>query len=159
MCRRSSATRLVLAGGFGAQFNTTSVPHWKHCENWIAQRFGLAQNPVVGCLESRHTYEDVLLLRQLVRFLEPETVLVVTSDFHVERARFLLDVVLPEASIRAVGHDGLRAGEWERFLRHEENALARTVAATLLFGVDRIPAGLYQSYDGGRRVWRLPYGG
>ncbi|HEU4421858.1 MAG TPA: ElyC/SanA/YdcF family protein [Pilimelia sp.] len=156
MCRGSPAAGLVLSGGFGAHFNTSAEPHWKHCERWIARRFGAGRARIVGRVESRHTYEDVLLLRELAGLLQPRSVTVVTSDYHVARARFLLDVLLPAAAVRGVGHDGLSAGEYERFRQHEHEALARTVAAALLFGVDRLPAEPAPEYNGGRLVVRLP---
>lgn len=157
-CRRAPAAGLVLSGGFGAHFNTTTLPHWWHCETWLARRPGPDRPRVVGCVESRHTYDDVLLLRELVRSLRARSLTVVTSDHHAARVRFLLDIVLPGAALQAVSHHGLAAGERERLGRHEQAALARTVAATLLFGVDPLPAGLTKVSGAGRLVLRLPAG-
>jgi hypothetical protein len=139
LCRRSPGTELVLCGGFGAHFNTTDVPHWRHCAAWLAGRPGY-QPRIAGGVESRHTYEDVLLLRELVRSLRPRRVTVVTSRYHADRAGFVLDLVLPGATLVAVPDDALSVAERDRLYRHEAGALACTVAAALVFGVDRLPA-------------------
>lgn len=150
LCRRTSAA-LVLCGGYGAHFNTTALPHWRHCAAWIASRL---PDPVLGGLESRHTYEDLLLSRELVDQLRPRAVTVVTSDYHLDRASFVARAVLPAARMVAIPLGGVDPGERERLRRHEEKALAETVAAALVFGTDRLPAAPTSAHEGGRIVLR-----
>ncbi len=137
-CRAAPGSRLVASGGFGAQFNTTTWPHWVHAERWLAENVGDAVPGVVARIEPRHTAEEVLLVRELAGRLLPASVTVVTSDFHAARARFLLELAVPGADVLEVGHPDLDADERDRARRHERRALAGTVAAALLFGVDRL---------------------
>lgn len=157
-CRGSPAAALVLCGGFGGQFNRTRVPHWRHCEAWITRWAGAHRPRIAGCVESRHTYEDVLLLRELAESVRARIVTVVTSDYHAGRVRFLLDIVLPGAELRTVGHPGLDDAERDRLNRHEREALARTVAAALVFGADRLPAGVVRRLEADRVILRPPVG-
>lgn len=153
LCRTRHGRGLVLCGGFGAHFNTSQEPHWKHCARWLAGCPRALGQPILGCLESRHTYEDVLLLRELVESLGWPPVTVVTSDYHARRVRLILDVLLPDATVHPVAHPRLGRGEHERLGRHEARALALTAAATLLFGPDRRPSPSW-THDAGRVVLR-----
>lgn len=153
LCRVQPGAHLVLTGGFGAQFNTSSQPHWQHCARWITQRWAGAGHRIVGAVESRHTYEDIFLVREVVRSIGSPPVTVVTSDYHAARVRLLLDLLLPEAAVHATTHPTIDHDERRRLDRHESRALPLTVAATLLFGADPRP-GMSLDVDGGRLVLR-----
>lgn len=153
LCRVQPGGHLVLAGGFGAQFNTSGEPHWRHCARWITERLGCAGYRIVGAVESRHTYEDIFLVREVARSVGSSSVTVVTSDYHVGRVRLLLDLLLPEATVCATTHPTIDRDERHRLERHESRALPLTVAATLLFGADHRP-GMSLDDDGGRLVLR-----
>lgn len=129
--------QLVLVGGNGPQFNTTDRPHWAHCRTFLASQ-NLTHLPVLACLDSRHTYEDLLLLREVVHRHDIGQVLVVTSDYHLPRTRHLADLVLPTAVVHGVRHATLSPTELARLRAHERTTLGRVIAAALLFGPDTL---------------------
>ncbi|MEU2394976.1 ElyC/SanA/YdcF family protein [Streptomyces sp. NPDC007369] len=141
-------TRLVLTGGFGAQFNTSDEPHWRHCARWLAQEHGMRDDEYAACLETRHSSDDALFLREFVRLRGAGRVTVVTSDYHATRVRHLLGLVLPGATVLEVSHPALAADHLAALRAHDETALGKTVAATLLFGPDRLTAPLHVGKDG-----------
>ncbi|MFF4381217.1 YdcF family protein [Kitasatospora sp. NPDC001547] len=148
-------THLVLTGGFGAQFNTTDRPHWRHCETWLAARPG-GRPPVLARLETRHSYDDVLFTRELARQHGMEEVLLVTSDYHAPRIRYLASLAELPCRVVEVSHPDLPPEESARLRRHDEGALGRTIASTLLFGRDRLPLPLRRAGAGGPgEVWHL----
>nr|WP_281382028.1 YdcF family protein [Nocardiopsis mwathae] len=137
---------LVLTGGFGAQFNTTGCPHWRHCRDWLGSQGLLPDRPVIA-METRHTYDDALFLRELARTRAVGSINLVTSDYHAERVRYVLDLVLPTARVTPVPHAELGAEAEARLWRHEAHALGKTVAATVLFGPDRLVTPLERGPD------------
>ncbi|ASU81603.1 hypothetical protein CDO52_01255 [Nocardiopsis gilva YIM 90087] len=144
---------LVLTGGFGAQFNTTGLPHWRHCLRWLTAQGLLPDRPLVA-LETRHTYDDALFLRELADTRAIGDITLVTSEYHAERVRYILDLVLPEARVHPVAHPALATAEEARLRAHEAHALGKTVAATVLFGPDRLITPLEcAAIDAGER-WR-----
>ncbi|MBB5803139.1 hypothetical protein F4560_002907 [Saccharothrix ecbatanensis] len=149
---RDPAARLVLTGGFGSQFNTTRRPHWYYSGAWLAAR-GVSAERVAARLETRHSYDDVLFLHDLAGRVPLRRTVVVTSDYHAERVAFLLGQVLPAAEVRAVRHSLVDPAMLDRLRRHDIAALSSTVAATMLFGPDRLSA---RPVSGGDRVWRFP---
>jgi uncharacterized SAM-binding protein YcdF (DUF218 family) len=153
LVRSSSAARLVLTGGFGSQFNTTGQPHWSHCAAWLADQ-GVPPGIVLACLETRHSYEDVLFMSELFRRHRFTGITVVTSDYHAARIRFILDLVLPGVEVVGVRHDGLPAEQAAALRRHELCALAMTISSALVFGPDRLLAPLTRTWSGPHEVWR-----
>ncbi|MGW1177356.1 YdcF family protein [Kitasatospora sp. NPDC002543] len=148
-------THLVLTGGFGAQFNTTDQPHWRHCAAWLAARPG-GRPPVLACLETRHSYDDVLFTRELARHHGLDEVLLVTSDYHAPRIRYIASLAALPCRVVEVSHPDLPPEESARLGRHDAGALGRTIASTLLFGRDRLPLPLRRAETGGpAEVWRL----
>jgi uncharacterized SAM-binding protein YcdF (DUF218 family) len=153
LVRATPRSRLVLTGGTGAQFNLTDRPHWAHCLDFLDRR-GLAREKILGCVSSRHTYEDILGLRELLRTAPPPAeIVVVTSDFHAPRAGWLLRLLLSPTAVRGKGrsvaatihpvrHPGLTPADAAARTRHEQEAFGRVVAAALLFGPDRAAPGL-----------------
>lgn len=148
-------THLVLTGGFGAQFNTTDQPHWRHCAAWLATRPG-GRPPVLACLETRHSYDDVLFTRELAGHHGLEEVLLVTSDYHAPRIRYIASLVMLSCRVVEVSHPDLPPEESVRLGRHDAGALGRTIASTLLFGRDRLTLPLRRTEAGGPgEVWSL----
>ncbi|TDB90164.1 hypothetical protein E1264_05840 [Actinomadura sp. KC216] len=141
LARRTPGSRIVLTGGFGKQFNTTPEPHWKHCLRWLEPQ-GVLPKDVLACLETRHTYDDLLFLRQLRDHHPFADASLITSDYHAARVRYITRLVLPGCRVVAVPHPDLPAERLAAFSEHESEALAKTVAATLLFGPDFLPTPL-----------------
>lgn len=85
---RPDGTMLLLTGGVGAHFNVTARPHWTYARAWL-QRHGVPTERLLPGVPSRHTPDDAQLgARALARFPTAAVVLI-TSDFHLPRARFL----------------------------------------------------------------------
>ncbi|MFI6909901.1 ElyC/SanA/YdcF family protein [Nonomuraea sp. NPDC050394] len=135
-----AGARLVLTGGFGAHFNTTGHPHWRYLADHLSE-CGVPPQDILAVTESKHTYEDILYLREVVALHRPKRVVVVTSDYHAARVRCILDLVLPTAGLAVASSDGVDARLLARLAAHDEEALARTVVAAALFGPDQLNDG------------------
>lgn len=123
------SARILLTGGFGEHFNTSPLPHAEH-----ARKFLLAADIPEGAFcdfaLSKNTIEDALLARPIVEALAPEGLIVVTSDFHLERAGYVFGRVFPTWEARCVGAPHAAPDAVRRRLEaHEARALAGLRAA------------------------------
>ena len=129
--RRSPASGVVLLGGFGAHFNTTTRPFHEYMEAFLTAR-GLPAAAIVGRLPTATTIDDAA---QCAAFFAPRTaagggplhLAIVTSDFHVARAHLLFERAFAgQADIEMVAApSGLPRDELVRALAHESEAIAR----------------------------------
>ena len=117
---------LLLTGGFGDHFNRTAWPHARYLRQWLLAH-GVPSDAILPFVLSRHTGEDASLARPLVEEAQARQLLVVTSDFHVARARFHFRAVFPEYDLDVAGAPYLplcAPAEQARLVAHEAQRLA-----------------------------------
>jgi uncharacterized SAM-binding protein YcdF (DUF218 family) len=80
--------KILPTGGFGAHFNRTDKPHAFYLKRYLIAR-GVAEDDILEFALSRSTIEDVALSYPIVTKHGVQHVIVVTSDYHADRAQFL----------------------------------------------------------------------
>lgn len=88
--RANPEWRLLLTGGYGTHFNTTGRPHAHYVREWLVAH-GAEPDAFLPYAESRNTLEDASLARPIVLEAGAQLAVVVTSDYHVDRARFVFE--------------------------------------------------------------------
>ena len=88
--RQRPGSKLLLTGGFGAHFNTTDQPHAAYLKQYLTQR-GISDQDFVEFAESTNTLEDASRSKPIVLKHWVGQIVVVTSDFHEARARFIFE--------------------------------------------------------------------
>ncbi len=116
---------IIPTGGWGAHFNTTAKPHWRYVRAYLEAQ-GIPGASFLAGVESVNTIEDARLCRPVVEGHGIEELVVVTSDFHVPRARFLFEREFPGVRLTFLGaQTHLGKDELARLRQHEEQALAQ----------------------------------
>ena len=82
--------KIVLTGGYGGHFNTTERPHAFYLKQYLVEH-GIPENDILEFVESSNTLEDASLLKPIIIRYAIAFVVVITSDFHVERARYIFE--------------------------------------------------------------------
>jgi len=82
--------KLLLTGGYGAHFNTTDRPHAAYVKDYLVEQ-GVPSEAIVEFAESRNTVEDAALAKDIVLKYGAREMVVVTSDYHLDRARTLFE--------------------------------------------------------------------
>ncbi|HRW07760.1 MAG TPA: YdcF family protein [Caldilineaceae bacterium] len=124
---------LLLTGGIGDHFNRTTLPHAYYLQQWLLAH-GVPPHAILPFVRSRHTGEDALLARPIVETTGARQLLVVTSDFHVERAAWHFRAVFPDDELDVVGAPYLpscTAVERARLVAHEARRLAELQERTI----------------------------
>lgn len=112
-------------GGWGQHFNTTDKPHGFYVRQELSGR-GIPLSAFLPCAESSSTIEDASVSHLILDSYPKLELIVVTSDFHASRARFLFEREFPERQIR-ISESGtnLPPDALARLQAHEQKALEK----------------------------------
>ncbi|HRU19928.1 MAG TPA: YdcF family protein [Kiritimatiellia bacterium] len=117
--------KMLPTGGWGDHFNTTDKPHGYYTRQYLMAH-GVPERNILECAESANTIQDAQLVRPIVRRHEIDALIVVTSDFHIPRARFLFEREFPDLRLSfSAAQTHLPEEELGRLKEHEAKALAR----------------------------------
>ncbi len=116
---------LLPTGGWGKHFNTSDKAHGFYIREELMDR-GVPGSAFLPCAESSNTIEDAGLSRPILDPYPGAELIVVSSDFHATRARFLFEREFPERKIRiSESVTQLPPDVLARLQAHEKNALEK----------------------------------
>ena len=123
--RRTPDVHIITTGGWGAHFNVAAHPHGHYTRQYL-ESLGVPPGVFLECVESSNTVEDARLCRPILERHGITDLIVVTSDFHIPRARFIFEREFPATALTFSGAPTHLSGdELARLKRHEEEALAK----------------------------------
>lgn len=112
---------VTLTGGYGEHFNKAEQPHVyyaiKHILN-LGVPFDNLTAPSMSC----DTVEDAVKSQSTIEKYQPEEIIVVTSDFHVDRVKYIFETLYPDHNITVVGDEYLPSCDEatkQKLLEHE----------------------------------------
>lgn len=124
---------IILTGGFGEHFNQTDLPHTAYAKQFL-QSQGIPEKVIVYEVPSSNTIEDAVFTEKLTSLSEYQTVLIVTSDFHLERAKLIFTKVFLQASLQFIGAiRHAEAADLEQLIAHEKAAIQRLCDSDFIF--------------------------
>ena len=91
--------KIVLTGGFGEHFNKSEKPHAYYLKKYLIEQ-GVAPAVIVDSVLSTNTLEDASLTKPIIEKYNVGDILVVTSDFHYDRARYIFEREYSDTNIR-----------------------------------------------------------
>ena len=87
--------KILLTGGFGNHFNETIHPHWKYAKDFLINELLISSGLFLSeSIESANTVEDIEKAKPIFQKYNFKKIIVVTSEFHLERVKFILDKAL-----------------------------------------------------------------
>ena len=121
--------KFLLTGGFGEHFNKSSKPHASYLKSFIIGK-GISEKDVVEFAESRNTLEDASLSKEIVLKYKVKKILVITSDYHYERAKLVFEREFSDVDIKidlSVSITNVQKCEFnlEPIIDHEINSIKR----------------------------------
>ena len=115
--------------GFGEHFNRAANPHAHYTRNFLIEK-GVPAEDVLEPALSRFTLEDASLSKPIVSRYSVENLIVVTSDFHLERARLVFEQTFKGYDLSFRGSKtNLSLNELATLIKHEKQAIARYKAS------------------------------
>lgn len=117
--------RITLTGGYGDHFNKTKKPHADYAKDYLFKK-GLHETnftlPALSC----DTVDDAKKCIPIVHDYQPDEIVVVTSDFHLERVRYIFTTIFFDKKLSFFGSDYLNSCDEEtkrKLLNHENREL------------------------------------
>ena len=90
--------KILLTGGYGEHFNRTNKPHAFYAKKYLVSN-KIPSEEILDFIESSNTIADVKLSIPAIEIYNPKIIIVVTSDFHHDRVKWLFEQELPNEEI------------------------------------------------------------
>lgn len=117
----------LCTGGFGEHFNKSAQPHAYHAKRFLMSK-GVRACDFLEYVPSSNTVEDFRKSKSVIERERPDTLLIVTSDFHVERTRILHDIIINYPSTLFISaRSSLTEIELAPLIDHEKKAVQELI--------------------------------
>ncbi|WP_394392402.1 YdcF family protein [Shewanella woodyi] len=117
--------KIICTGGVGAHFNTTSTPHAQYLKNYLMSK-EVPQINFLPLVESRFTFEDALLAREVIEEHKITSLVIVTSEFHLPRAKLVFSTIFPQITFHYLAATTpLSDDELLKLEKHERDVMER----------------------------------
>lgn len=83
----------LCTGGFGEQFNRTDTPHAFYLREYLING-GVKDSDFVESAMSSNTVDDFRKSKPIIEKEKPDLLILITSDFHMERAKILFNLII-----------------------------------------------------------------
>lgn len=115
---------IICTGGFGAHFNTTNNAHAIYAMKYLMDN-GIGSESFLEPALSGNTVEDAVMTKKIVLSHNLDSIIVITSDFHLERVKLIFDEILESVIIeyKGVEHD-IPSIKKEKLIAHEKKAIS-----------------------------------
>ncbi|MBI2146309.1 YdcF family protein [Candidatus Woesearchaeota archaeon] len=121
--RKRPGSKMMVTGAYGPNFNTTARPHAYYLQDYLREQ-GVPKRDILPFVPSTNTMEDARLSRTMISHHRSTEIVVVTSDFHLPRARYLFQKAFAGYTLHFVESATIIAAEELRTLRaHEKKSL------------------------------------
>ncbi|MGS0682330.1 YdcF family protein [Shewanella sp. 125m-7] len=118
-------SRLLLTGGFGEHFNQTSTPHALYCQRYLIKH-GVPQTAFTDIVLSRFTFEDATLAKPIIEQQQFSELCLVTSTFHLPRAKLIFNSLFPNLSFSYVAaKTPVSESKLQQLMQHELSVMDR----------------------------------
>jgi uncharacterized SAM-binding protein YcdF (DUF218 family) len=126
--KKNSNYKVLCTGGFGQHFNSTQIPHGNYVKAYLEAN-GVPESSFLDVALSSFTLEDATLSRPILIKNSISHIVLVTSEFHMERAKLVFNHALPEFNFSySQAETKVSDSEFQRLTKHEKNAIKRELA-------------------------------
>ena len=123
--KENSGYCILPTGGFGEHFNSTEKPHGYYSSGYLKSK-GVSKKDILEIIESRNTIEDASLSKKVISRYSVLNLIIVTSDFHRDRAEYLFRKEFSSMKLRmSCCQSELPEEELNKKCQHERSALIR----------------------------------
>ena len=120
--RKHQGYKILLTGGYGDHFNKTNKPHAFYAKQYLMEK-SIKDEDILEFAESSDTSEDAKLSKPIIEKYGVRDILVVTSNFHLERAKFFFKKFLGNGNLTFSASKTDLPEEQLSALRAHENGL------------------------------------
>lgn len=123
--RQNPEILIICTGGIGEQFNNTAIPHAVYAQQYLLNK-GVKKESLGDIIPSTNTFEDLVHAKPVIEKMAPDTVVIVTSDFHMERVKIIHKKISFYKECTFISAPStVSAAELEKLMLHEKKAIER----------------------------------
>jgi len=117
--------KLLCTGGFGEHFNLTNIPHGQYLQEYLISK-GVPSSSFIEIAHSSFTLQDATLSKPILQRHAITHCILVTSDFHMERAKLVFNQVFPNVDfVYSSAETLVSEDEFQKLIEHEQKAIIR----------------------------------
>ncbi len=117
--------QILCTGGFGEHFNVTDKPHAHYAKQELVRK-GVNEKDILPFALSSNTYDDFIKAKPIIQNHLPELLLIVTSDYHIERVKILYERIINYPDVVFISAKStLPENELLPLIRHEEISIKK----------------------------------
>lgn len=115
---------ILCTGGWGQHFNTSSYSHASLAKSYLVSD-GISEKAFLEFALSQNTVDDAVKVKEILTTLENCNLTIITSDFHLERAKLIFNEILKEYNIQFIAAiSNMDTEIFNRLVAHERKAVA-----------------------------------
>lgn len=123
LAESNETSKILCTGGIGEHFNKTNKPHFYYAQEFLKLK-GIDPSRFLPGISSKNTVEDFSLSKSLIEEIKPDLLIIITSEFHMERVKILAEAIIPDLTKFYVSVDtSLTTLEMKPLIEHEKNAI------------------------------------
>lgn len=92
---------IILTGGFGDHFNITNRMYSLYAYEYLINN-GVNSSRISALIPSIDTVEDATLSTRVIKHLKPFKIVIITSDFHQKRVKYIFGKIYKEFNLEYV---------------------------------------------------------
>ena len=134
-CCRKMFTKgqlILCTGGWGPHFNTSDKPHAFYGKEYLMGN-GLSEEDFLDLALSENTVDDAVKLKSILPDLRNIKLIVITSDYHLERVKLIFNEILTNYEMAFVGVESNMAAEKLHQLKEHENKAINSIRENGLY--------------------------
>jgi uncharacterized SAM-binding protein YcdF (DUF218 family) len=129
----STDNQIICTGGFGEHFNTSPKAHAVYAKNYLMAK-GIQEASFLDHALSSNTVEDAVKVKEILVKHNFDSLVIISSDFHLDRVRLVFDEILEEFSKEFIGvRHNFPAIFVDKLVEHEKKAIDKIVKAGLKY--------------------------
>lgn len=115
--------KILLTGGWGDHFNRAPKPHAEYAKGFLVQH-GIPEADILEFALSSSTIEDATLSKSILERHGVKKVVMVSSEFHMERVKLIFSQALKGCNLEFVGSaTNLPMEKMDALLAHERRMM------------------------------------
>jgi uncharacterized SAM-binding protein YcdF (DUF218 family) len=127
--RKNKNYKFLLTGGYGTHFNESNHPHAWYLAQYLIES-GVPEKDILEYAESTNSIEDARLSRPIILKHSINRIIIVTSDYHLNRAEYIFNQVYKHMNVNiffSTARTDIKNSELDilKLIKHEEFALEK----------------------------------
>lgn len=144
-----SSYKVIATGAFGEHFNTSSIPHGELLTRYLIEH-GVEPSRIISFVKSTNTVEDAYGILRIVHELENiDEIHLVTSEFHMERTKYIFGRVLQGYLLQYHELENPREPNTVAAIRQQEkrslDRLKQEWVDVACFNLEQFPSSCYEN--------------